>query len=84
MHKGRLCGYRAIGNGGRAAVRVAFRISLFSSNGITIGGLENLPALIVKKEGWKVTFQATPKTPQLRGKPGINQGFRFIFCSRAE
>ncbi|MCX6564009.1 MAG: hypothetical protein NTU60_10460 [Candidatus Aminicenantes bacterium] len=42
-------------------------------------GLENLPTLIVEKEGWKVAFQAIPKSPQLRGKPGVRPiGMHFI------
>jgi len=42
-------------------------------------GLEDLPTLKVEEEDWEVTFQAIPKSPQLRGKPGIRPiGLRSI------
>lgn len=35
------------------------------------GGLEDLPNIVLEHEGWKVSFQAIPKSPEARGKQGI-------------
>lgn len=35
------------------------------------GGLEDLPSILLDRDGWNVTFQAIPKSPNARGKKGI-------------
>lgn len=35
------------------------------------GGLEDLPSLTLEHDGWRVAFQAIPKSPAARGKPGV-------------
>jgi hypothetical protein len=35
------------------------------------GGLEALPSVTLNHDGWSVTFTAVPKSPELRGKPGV-------------
>jgi hypothetical protein len=51
-------------------------------------GLEDLPSLTLEHEGWKVTFQAIPKSPKARGKPGIRpiglRHFPFHECKEDE
>jgi len=43
------------------------------------GGLEDLPNILLNHDGWNVTFQAIPKSPNARGKKGIRPiGLRFF------
>lgn len=42
-------------------------------------GLEDLPSATLNNDGWTITFQAIPKSPEARGKPGIRPiGVRFF------
>ena len=42
-------------------------------------GLEGLPTATRDHDGWTITFQAIPKSPKARGKPGIRPiGVRFF------
>lgn len=42
-------------------------------------GLEDLPSITRNHDGWNITFQAIPKSPAARGKPGIRPiGIRFF------
>jgi hypothetical protein len=42
-------------------------------------GLESLPNWTLNHDGWDVTFQAIPKSPKARGKPGVRPiGVRFF------
>lgn len=41
--------------------------------------LKDLPSTTLNHDGWTITFQANPKPPKTRGKPGIRPiGIRFL------
>lgn len=43
------------------------------------GGLESMPKWTMNHDGWNITFQPIPKSPQARGKKGIRPlGLRFF------